>query len=111
MEKKRDRCGVAWQRPLLRAQPSVFGDRLGRVTTRQLVNGSLASPVWPDCVADHTYDDMWLIHLSDVATVQKKRTAAATAGGARTPNSNKPDSVTILLCLPTITLGSLDGSY
>ena len=49
----------------------------------------LASPVWPDCVADHTYDDLWLIPSWGVATVQKKRTAAATAGGARTPNGNK----------------------
>jgi hypothetical protein len=27
---------------------------LGTVTTRQLVNGSVASSAWPDCVADHT---------------------------------------------------------
>jgi hypothetical protein len=44
----------------------VSGDRVGTGTARQLVRGSMATPARPDCVADHTCDEVWVILSSNI---------------------------------------------
>jgi hypothetical protein len=62
MEKKRTAALWLAQRPSTHNR--VSRGPLERVTTRQLANGTVASPAGRDCVADHTCDDMWLIPSS-----------------------------------------------
>ena len=55
-----------WQRPLDHTAECL--GTVGTGTARQLVRGNIATPARPDCVVDHTRDNMWVIPLSNASS-------------------------------------------
>jgi hypothetical protein len=72
--KKRDRCVWHWQRSLNDTAECL--GTVGTGTARQLVRARIATPARPDCVADHTCDDVRVILSSNRSTAVPVSTAS-----------------------------------